>query len=111
MAKVSTQMFFELFEEIVGEEFFEFWDLISKRWLLQRFVSTWMMVSLPVRELFVAFFSLGASSMDKKNFVGNTAGSAGGLCEKYFCHGDNNCFAEERSFSVKGLAVLSMMHP
>jgi hypothetical protein len=23
MAKVSTQMFFELFEEIVGEEFFE----------------------------------------------------------------------------------------
>jgi hypothetical protein len=73
MAKVSTQMFFELFEEIVGEEFFEFWDLISKRWLLQRFVSTWMMVSLPVRELFVAFFSLGASSMDNKNFVGNTA--------------------------------------
>jgi hypothetical protein len=87
---------------------FSNWDLISKRWLLQRFVSTWMMVSLPVRELFVAFFSLGASSMDNKNFVGNTAGQRED--REYFCHGENNCFAEERSFSVKGLAVFSMMH-
>jgi hypothetical protein len=71
---------------------FSNWDLISKRWLLERFVSTWMMVSLSVREPVVALFSLCASSVDRKNFVGNTVGSA------------------EQLFSAKEFAVLSMMH-